>query len=904
MIGHDAVFAMADLCVEAEAIGCEITYPENNYPHIKKIVLHDFSELDSLNPPDPTSAGRMPELLKATRLLKKAVGGVIPVIAHATGPMTIAARIMDIEQMLYMIVDHPDRFRSILRFCCDVSRNFAVELVKAGADGILIFDPAASPSVLPARIFNEFEMNQVKSIFSYLKARDPDIITWYSVAGPTQTNYQISSGVDSDIFTADYVTPIDVALTRSNAVVINGNIKPALFLEGSASDIYEEALKLLSIARPTERFILGSGCEIPLYSKLENIKALVKAAEDERNIFDNVNSHFPGSREVTILPHRKKVFIQKNRSVLDAIQKAKISVTSYCDKSGACGKCVALIKRGAVSQKELIETSQLNVLESASNERLACRAKVVDDDVGIYIPYFSRVFRSHVAVFEELIQKTITNELEHYGFSPRISCKTVDCSELSGVKPALYGKWLENKLGSYKIESRAIKGFVSAISSKRNEVFAIIDKGRGEVIDFSISDKVLGLAVDIGTTTISAYIHNLGDGKLVCFGSLENPQTQWGLNVISRVAYLTQAPETLDEMQMKLIEGINKLIESFYYNNSIDYNNIYEVVVVGNPIITHLFLGQNPESLSKAPFTSTVSRPVPTFVESLGLNPGLSVNSDCRLETLPSIGGFVGADTVAGIIASGVNNQYDISLFIDIGTNGEVALGNRDHLICTSVAAGPAFEGTHLTNGHMYQNGVIRSVGINSASEIVFKTVGDGAPIGLCGSSIIDAIAEFLRHGIINQRGHFVNKSKWSQIKGDIFVLVNKEDTAMFSPICVSSADIEEIQKAKSAFLTGITLLMKEMDISPQEVKHVYISGAFGFSLNMDNAKRIGMIPDLPWAKFEFINNSAGMGARLALLSRSARDEAEKIADSARHINLANHKDFTNLFIDNMFFPA
>ena len=218
--------------------------------------------------------------------------------------------------------------------------------------------------------------------------------------------------------------------------------------------------------------------------------------------------------------------------------------------------------------------------------------------------------------------------------------------------------------------------------------------------------------------------------------------------------------------------------------------------------------------------------------------------------------------------------------------------------------AGPAFEISHLIHGNSYQNGIITSIDIDSAGNVHYETTGNAAPYWMSGSCTIDVMAEFLRHEIVNRRGHFINTDQWPQVKNNIFILVPKQKTAHNSPIFIYSRDIEEIQKAKSAIMTGITLLINKMGIEPKDIRNVFISGSFGININIKNAITIGMLPDFPWAKYQFIKNSAGIGARIALLSRNARKTADDIASRVEHLNLANHKDFFKYFIENMLFPA
>lgn len=901
-IKHDAVFAIADLCVEAEAVGCPIVYPEDNYPFVKNIILHNSADLKKIELPNPNTDGRLPEILKAVRILKREVGGSVPVFAHVTAPLTLASRIMDIEKMLYMIVDNPAKFRDVLSFCQQVSKIFAVSLVKEGADGIIMFDPTASPSVLPSKIFKEFELNPVKSIFAEVKEIDPEVITWYSVAGPTHTNKAILKSIAADITTVDYTVPIDLAMKHSMSTVINGNIKPLLFQEGSEKEIFQEAVNLISATSHTERFILGSGCEIPLYSSAEKISVLLKAVEEQSKAFEYVNSPNKRSQEITIMPHRKKIYASTGDNLLDAMHQAGVDITNFCDNSGSCGKCLVFVKKGKTPSPDKVEKLQLQGRDAHAGERLACRIRVIEP-MEIYVPYFSREFHAPCVFSDKLFKKSIDSELDFFGFAPNIETKQLNLSELTGSSLPAYEEFIAKQLNNYKINPSIINSFASLLNNKQRNISAIIDREKSEVIDFLYSGKIYGLAIDIGTTTISSFLHELNTGELKCAGYIENPQKQWGLDIITRTTKIVNDPTILLTQQNNLIEGINSLIYNFQRDYSITSDKIYEIVVAANPVMIHLLLGLSPESLAQSPFISAVSRSVSGSIDILRSQTKLTVNPGCRIKILPSIGGFVGADTVAGILATGIHEKQNISLFIDVGTNSEIVLGNHDRLICTSVPAGTAFDITHLVPGNIYQNGIITGIDIDTEGNVRYETIGNATPHGMSGSSAIDAIAEFLRHGIINRRGHFINTNQWPQIKNNVFILIPKQKTVNYNPIFISNRDIEEIQKAKSAIMTGIMFLIKKMGVERKEIKNIYISGSFGININIKNAITIGMLPDFPWAEFQFIENSAGTGARLALLSSSAREVADKIPLRVEHFNLANQEDFFKLFIENMLFP-
>lgn len=903
-VGYDVLFAAADLCVEPEALGCGVEYPEDNYPHVKEPVLRGHADLKKLSVPSVAGAGRMPEVLSAVRILKREAAGNIPVAAAVCGPMTLASRIMDIEKMLYMIVDEPARFRDILGFCAEVSTVWTRALAAEGADIILMVDPSSSPSVLPSKIFREFSEAPVRSIFGRLKTEFPDILTWYSVAGPLQNNHAIMSRTGADITTVDYVVPIETAMEYSGMTVINGNIRPLLFLDAGPQDLYREARRLFSATRTWERFILGSGCEVPLYSNPENLRALIRAATDEAGFFEGGNDRPAGSREITILPHRKRIFAPAGASLLDAINQSGIQITSYCTKNGSCGKCLVKINNGSPEPPGASEAAHLINRTGSPSERLACHVQV-RDDMEIYIPYFSRMLPNSIGAPDEFINRFIDRELASYGISSPIRAEAVappllgeDADPHSGGwRGGQFAGYLENPLAKRKRAAYAGRG-------QGAPVYAVVNDTTREILDFTDTDDIAGLAVDIGTTTITAYVHDLKKGSFICVGSIQNPQNRWGQDIVTRSANAAKDPAILPRMQKSLVEAINLLISSFHQGHSLEENRIYDIVIVGNPVIIHLLLGLNPEQLVQYPFVPSVSGWVSKNAADFRFPADLHVNPKCRVEILPDLGGFVGGDALAGVLAVSMHRKDDLSLLVDIGTNGEVLLGNKDGIFAASVAAGPAFEGPSLTHGHLVRKGIIHSMKMKGDGQFRFETIGGGMPLGLCGSSVIDIFAEFVRHKIIDRRGRFVNEEGNPNIKNGHYVVVPKQKTAIFKPITVSKKDIEEVQKAKSAVRSAIDLLVKEAGVRPERIKHVYVSGAFGVSINLKNAKAIGMVPDYPWAEFKLIKNAAGIGARICLLSSRARREALEIAAMTKQISLSGHPDFTAHFVENMLFPG
>jgi len=901
-IGHDALFAIADLCVEAEALGCTTEFSENNYPHIKTPIINKFEDLGNLTLPDPFKAGRMPEIHKALRILKKKANGEVPVMAHTIGPISLASRIMDIEKMLYMMVDKPSQFAEVIAFCTELSTNFALSLVESGADGIMMLDPSASPALIPKKMFAQFEMEAVSKIFGAVKEHNGEVITWYSVAGPIQNTPQILTGVTADVTTIDYTVPIENVIGYSPLTVINGNIKPVLFLEGKPEDIRASADALLEATRGNERFILGSGCEVPLNSPQANIKEIANSAKRHASSFKNINDGRTGMVELNIYPHRFKVHVPKGTCLMDAIHKTDVRVTSYCSRNGSCGKCVVQDKKGNMPAPEKLESFMLKARNSSDNERLACHVRL-NDSAEVYIPFTSRSSQGRITASDDMYKKSVEEEVSRYGRSVNITARKIPIEKpVQNSFNNSLESILTSRIAGYNINYHLLEKFMSYNSNGTQEVYAVLDERRKEVLDFSKSDELYGLAIDIGTTTISVYLHDMKTGEVVSVGYLENPQRKYGSDVITRTTMVSTDISLLPKMRALLINGVNDIIAQFQKDYEISPDQIVDTVVVGNPIIIHLFLSLNPEKLARSPFIPTVSRRIVMTAGYEGNRYKLNINPMGSIEILPSIKGFVGSDTIAGIIASDIHHAKEISMFIDIGTNGEVVIGNKDRLICTSVPAGPAFEGSSIMHGLHHQLGVISRIKIGSDGNTEFETMGNMHPVGLSGSSVIDAVAGLVQHGIIDARGNFTNKKQWPQLINNCFILVRKHNTSYFKPIFISRKDIEEIQKAKSTMRTAIDMLLDELGVSPGSIKKVYLSGSFGSALEIENAKIIGMLPKLPGAEFTYLKNSAGIGARVALLSHKAREETDRIAEMTDYINLAEHEDFMSIFIENMLF--
>lgn len=383
-----------------------------------------------------------------------------------------------------------------------------------------------------------------------------------------------------------------------------------------------------------------------------------------------------------------------------------------------------------------------------------------------------------------------------------------------------------------------------------------------------------GIALDIGTTTLAMYLVDLETGEVRSVCARENPQTRYGNNVIARIAFATEGQRILEE---EIRTAVNGMIATLGAPEV-----IYEIVVVGNPVMRDLFFGYSVESLGRTPFEPLNREPVHKMAAELGL----MANPQARVYGLPLVGGFVGADAVAVVLATKICARDEICMAIDIGTNTEIVLGNRDKLLATSCAAGPAFEGSSITHGICGVSGAIKEVHIEEGRSL-YKTIDDADPVGICGSGLIDTLAELLENRIINGRGKFVGKNK---------------TFAITRGIGLSEEDIDQLNLAKTAVAAGIKILAERYGITLNEIARIFLAGTFGYYINVENAIRIGLLPPIGPEKVEKVGNAAVEGARQALVSKLKRADAERIAKRIEHIKLEEDPDFIDQFVEELYF--
>jgi uncharacterized 2Fe-2S/4Fe-4S cluster protein (DUF4445 family) len=604
--------------------------------------------------------------------------------------------------------------------------------------------------------------------------------------------------------------------------------------------------------------------------------------------------------QVVFQPSGKKGEVAGGKTVIEASRELGIEIESLCGGVRNCGKCKIKLVEGHLSPFTDEEAEFITEPERAEGYRLSCVAQI-KGDVLIYVPEESRPEG-------QVVRKEATER--PFELKPAVTLFFVELSPPSLQEPlgdfdrlrkALSEKY---QLHDLEIDHQTLLKVSRVLREGNWKVTAAIWM-EGEIIDIKPGrvDEVYGLAVDIGTTTIAGYLCNLRSGKVIATESMMNPQMTYGEDVMSRITYVMTHPEEgLEKLHRSVINGLNRLIKTITKKNHLSPEDILELTVVGNTAMHHLFLRINPEYLGVAPFPPAIHRSVDMKARDLGLK----VNPSANVHLLPIEAGFVGADNVGVLIAEEPHHQDEMVLIIDIGTNGELVLGNRNKLISSSCATGPALEGAHIKFGMRAAQGAIERIEIHPETlDVRFQVIGNSKATGICGSGIIDAAAELYRNGILDKSGRFRNEIKSSRLRvvdeTTEFVIAWQNETSIGKDITITQKDVRNIQLAKSALYTGAKMMMRRLGI--KKLDKVILAGAFGSTIDPEKAMVLGMFPDCDLKNVYAVGNAAGDGARLALLNREKRAEADEIARKVEYMELSIEADFQKEFIEAMQIP-
>jgi uncharacterized 2Fe-2S/4Fe-4S cluster protein (DUF4445 family) len=415
--------------------------------------------------------------------------------------------------------------------------------------------------------------------------------------------------------------------------------------------------------------------------------------------------------------------------------------------------------------------------------------------------------------------------------------------------------------------------------------------------------RLYGAAIDIGTTTVTVYLVDLISGEAVDTAAEYNAQIARGEDVISRIIYAGRNGG-LDELGQLVRGTINGLLERLCQRAHIEPQRIYKATVAGNPTMLHLFLGLPPAAIRLAPYIPTVNHPAPVTAAEIGL----ALHPRAAVDCLPGVASYVGADITAGALASGLADAAETTLFIDVGTNGETVLGTRDWMVTCACSAGPAFEGAGVVCGMRATRGAIEEVWINSEThEPTCRVIGDGKPAGLCGSGLISLLAEMFITGVVDKAGHLVPAAHAARVRegahGLEYVVVWGAETDSGREIVLTKVDIDNLLRAKAAIYAGFSVLAQSVGTDLAGVDRVLVGGSFGKYINVEKAVQIGLLPDVPWDKFQFLGNTAVLGAYMALLSRAARARIQAIGAEMTYVELSADNTFYDAFTSALFLP-
>ena len=612
--------------------------------------------------------------------------------------------------------------------------------------------------------------------------------------------------------------------------------------------------------------------------------------------------------KVCFEPSGLKTELPEGKTLLKAARKAGVYLSSICGGDGYCGKCKLTIDEGHFQSRP---TTLLTQDEIRNNTVLACQTKILSD-MTVTVP------KSHALDAGQILMDTDTQRFSAlagdvkegiFRFDPLVRKIPVEMSP-----PTVHDHTADHERLYVGIRQQAeapimqtgfrIMQKLSRILRRENYKVAVTIGRRGgttEVIEVGPAkscNKNFAVVVDLGTTTVVAHLISLIDASTIDTEATYNSQINFGEDYIRRIIYAEQN-EAFDEMQNRIVHDVNNLIVTLATRQKVDLQDITTVICAGNTAMVHFLLNLDATRIRKEPYIASVSFVPPIRAAEVGIQ----INKRGLLYCLPSVAAYVGSDIVAGVLTTRIYTKKEISLFIDIGTNGEVVLGNREWLVCASSSAGPAFEGSGVKHGMRAGTGAIEKLSVLPDGSIEFKTIGDARPVGICGSGLLDTLAELFVHGIIDRTGRFIKDipgvSEADQ--GDQFQLVPPENDSQ--EVVITQADINNLIRSKAGVFAAIKVLMESTQTRLEDLDAIYLAGGFGNFLNVQQAVTIGMLPDIPREKIHFVGNTSIAGAKTVILSTEALAAAEQIAKSMTYFDLMSHQKYMDEFIQASFLP-
>lgn len=610
-------------------------------------------------------------------------------------------------------------------------------------------------------------------------------------------------------------------------------------------------------------------------------------------------------------PQATRIEVHKGRDLLSAAVEAGVHINSSCGGDGVCGRCKLIIKKGQIRTEP---SGRISMKERQKGYVLACQT-TVHSDVEVKVPPESRLDLDKIseedakllrlkgmysqaveiakgkAVIEEdlFTHSPLATKLYLELSSPSLTDTVSDLQRLyRAIRKRRDIPILQTGLTNIKRLGRLFRESdwkVTVLLGKRNGTVEIVSVEPGDT-----SDSNYGIALDVGTTTVSGQLVDLNTKEVLGTKATHNKQASFGSDVITRIVYASER-DGLERLHHAVIDNINAIIEELVKEHKINLSDVNGVMCAGNTTMLHLLLRVDPKFIRREPYVSTANFvPVIRAAET-----GIKVNPRGLLSCVPGVSTYVGGDITAGVLACGLNRADKLTMLIDVGTNGEIVLGNKEWMVSCAASAGPAFEGSGVKCGMRATAGAIQRVEISHSDKVKVSTIGNVKPLGICGSGYIDCLAELFRKGIIDRNGNLA--------EGKEFVLVAKKDAGGHQDIVITEADIDNLKRSKGAIYAACAILLKKLDLRFDDIEQFYIAGGFGTYLDIDKAVTIGLLPDLERRRFSFIGNSSLVGAREILLSYEAKVEAEKIAGKMTYIELSVEPAYMDEYVSALFFP-
>ena len=611
--------------------------------------------------------------------------------------------------------------------------------------------------------------------------------------------------------------------------------------------------------------------------------------------------------EVLFQPDGLRVKVDNGTLLTEAMKTAGLSIQLLCGGIGKCGKCVVEIHPDAPEPTDF-DLQHLSENDLRHSKRLACQTQV-DRKMSVLISSNIRV----------LDGKILVDGLDRsFDLKPSIIKTYVELPEPSLEDQAADLFRVKRAVGfpggsCPEFDISLVRELSDILRDSDFKVTVVISDGRVVNVEpGDTSDRLYGIAFDLGTTTVVGTVIDLLDGRELAHASRLNAQIVYGEDTISRIKHAIENSEGRRDMIDKIHSVVNEIIAEASKLAGIRTDEIYEAVFAGNTTMSHLFLGFNPEGLSKIPFVPVTNSSVNLRAQDAGID----INPQGNIYVLPNIAGFVGSDTVAVMLACNYIDPGPVQLAVDVGTNGELALRYNGALTVCSTAAGPALEGAALTCGMRAAKGAIEHVRITT-DEVEIDVIGDSEPVGMCGSGIIDLLAELLETGIVDTLGRILSTEELrdtipgyllkhvTTVDDEPAFTINPETTGgtKTKDIVLTQKDIRHIQLAKGAISSGINLILKSSGLTTDDLDEILLAGAFGNYIKKSSAQRIGLLPGISPERIRFVGNAASTGAKMALLSDAVREDADLVRQKAKHLELAALPEFMNEYADSMLFP-